>query len=256
MPFRIGADPEAFLVNKDGKYISSVGLIGGSKQSPLQLGDGFAIQEDNVAVEYNIPPCASAAEFVSAINVGLKHLRDRVSKYGLELKFSPSANFTPDQLDSYQAKVFGCEPDLNAWTMKFNKRPSTKDKSLRSCGGHIHIQTKADPFLVGRWMDAIAGLPFVTIDTDAKRRLLYGKAGAMRIKDYPGMEYRTLSNKWLETDDLKVLVFNWTKKATEIAEAGIEIPNKIGIKIRRAINTSDAKLADLTMKDVAVLVGK
>ncbi len=251
MTFRIGADPEAFLVNRDGKYISSVGLIGGSKQAPLQLGDGFAIQEDNVAVEYNIPPCETAEAFVSAINKGLEHLRVRVEKYGLELKFSPSANFTPDQLDSYQAKVFGCEPDLNAWTQKFNKRPGTKDKSLRSCGGHVHIQTTADPFLVGRWMDAIAGLPFVTIDTDAKRRLLYGKAGAMRIKDYPGMEYRTLSNKWLETDNLKIQVFNWTKKATELAESGLEISNKIGVKIRRAINTSDPRLAEIAMKEVA-----
>lgn len=255
MAFRIGADPEAFLVNREGKYISSVGLIGGSKAAPLQLGDGFAIQEDNVAVEYNIPPCATAEEFVKAINIGLNHLRVRVERYGLELKFSPSANFTPDQLDSYQATVFGCEPDLNAWTKKFNKRPNTKDKSLRSCGGHVHIQTEADPFLVGRWMDAIAGLPFVTIDTDSKRRLLYGKAGAMRIKEYPGMEYRTLSNKWLETDTLKVMVFDWTKKATEIAESGLEIPTRLGGRIRKAINTSDAKLADVAMKDVATLVG-
>ena len=68
----LGCDPEILLVNATGKYISSVGLIGGSKDFPRPIdGEGNAVQEDNVSVEFNTPPCKSSAStrsgFSSAI---------------------------------------------------------------------------------------------------------------------------------------------------------------------------------------------
>ena len=61
---RIGSDPETFLMDKAGKYISSVGLIGGSKDHPMSIGEGCFVQEDNVTVEFNTPPTANKQEFV------------------------------------------------------------------------------------------------------------------------------------------------------------------------------------------------
>ena len=64
MQFTIGADPEFFLM-KNKKYVSAVGMIGGSKNEPLALDkEGFAILEDNVSVEFNIAPCHNHEEQV------------------------------------------------------------------------------------------------------------------------------------------------------------------------------------------------
>ena len=55
----IGADPEMFLYNSEtGKFVSAIGLIPGTKENPFkpkELKKGFALQTDNVLVEFNIP---------------------------------------------------------------------------------------------------------------------------------------------------------------------------------------------------------
>jgi hypothetical protein len=47
--------------------------------------------------------------------------------------------------------------------------------------------------------DYLLGLPSLLEDNDTRRRELYGKAGACRLKSY-GPEYRTLSNYWIWDD--------------------------------------------------------
>jgi len=64
---RLGADPEVFLQDKNNKFLSVIGKIGAGKFDPLQIEDmpkGFTLQEDNVALEFGIPPAATADEFV------------------------------------------------------------------------------------------------------------------------------------------------------------------------------------------------
>ena len=239
--FRIGADPEVFLIDGNKKYISGIGLIGGSKEAPLVVGNGFAIQEDNVAAEFNIPPSQSARAFVANINKGLGFLEQRAKAAGLKLAFTPSVVFDEDQLQTDASRVFGCEPDLNAWTKKYNPRPKAKDPNLRSAGGHVHIESPSDPWELGRWCDIMLGIPMVLIDDDTRRRELYGKAGAIRIKNYPGIEYRTLSNRWLETDALKSWVFYNACEAAVAASKGEKIVG--GPQIRKCINTSDKEMA-------------
>ena len=55
MSFTIGADPEVFL-ERNNIPVSSIGKIGGTKYEPIHIQDGIFLQEDNVTVEYNIPP--------------------------------------------------------------------------------------------------------------------------------------------------------------------------------------------------------
>ena len=55
----IGADPECFIVvrdkhNGDTPY-PIVGMLGGTKDNPLVIADGYAVVEDNVMAEFNIP---------------------------------------------------------------------------------------------------------------------------------------------------------------------------------------------------------
>lgn len=242
MKISIGADPELFVVNINKKFISSIGKFGGTKKMPKSIGHGCFVQEDNVALEFNIPPSESKEKFVASINYALEELHKRARALNFDLAIVPSANFEKDQLRSPAAKEFGCEPDNNAWTLMENQRPKCDDKSLRSAGGHVHVGHKGfAPFDIARAMDLFLGVPSVSLDPDLKRRQLYGKAGAYRIKPY-GMEYRTLSNFWLKTDSLKEWVYDQTHKALHFLEIGNRLMTEEGNDIQACINNSDVNL--------------
>lgn len=256
MTITIGCDPELFLQNNLGEFKSAINLIGGSKLFPRIIReDGCAVQEDNVAVEFNIPPTTEVDKFVEAINFNLKYIEELVREKGLSLSITASANFGSKELRPRAAREFGCDPDYNAWTGRINPRPKSSDKSLRSAGGHIHVQTIHNPFYMARAMDLFVGVPSVLLDADTRRRELYGKAGACRPKDYPGVEYRAVSNFWIATDELKRWVFNQTQRAhewmnTQAAEFGyLEGESD---RIQECINTSNQELANQIMRDYGI----
>ena len=240
---RIGSDPETFLVDKQGNYISSVGLIGGSKDKPMPIGNGCSVQEDNVTVEFNTPPTNNPDEFINAINFNLDWITKRAAELNLSVVFTPSAEFDNEQLRTVAAQTFGCDPDFNAWNYGTpNPRPTSRNKNLRSAGGHIHIEApELDKFELTKAMDLFVGVPMLEFDTDARRRQLYGKAGAYRPKEY-GIEYRTASNAWLQSDDTKRWAFEQSQKAVQFVKAGKTIPDNLGDLIQQAINKSDASL--------------
>ena len=238
--FTIGADPEFFLRNNDG-LVSAIGKIGGSKQLPREISPvGHAVLEDNVAVEFNIPPSTSSREFIENLNFVLSYLRKNIGNLSFAEGVA-SASFPEDELNCPEAFIFGCEPDFNAWTGRKNKSPRADDFTLRSAGGHVHVGTDLDKIQVIRAMDLYLGVPSVLLDTDTRRRQLYGKPGAFRPKEY-GVEYRTLSNFWIWKDSLKEWVFRQTEKALDFVASGKEISSQSGIDIRRAINTGNANL--------------
>ena len=237
---RIGSDPETFLRDAAGKYISSVGLIGGSKDEPMPIGNGCSVQEDNVTVEFNTPPTNNPEEFVNAINYNLDWITRRASELNLSVVFTPSAEFDDEQLNTDAAQTFGCDPDFNAWEFgATNPRPRSKNRNLRSAGGHIHIEApELDKLELTKAMDLFVGVPMLKFDQDKRRRQLYGKAGAYRPKSY-GIEYRSASNAWLANDETKKWAFEQTQKAVEFVRAGKEIPDDLGDLIQEAINTSN-----------------
>ena len=236
----LGCDPELFLQTIQGKMISAVGLIGGTKEEPLPLEvPGCAVQEDNVSAEFNIPPSKTFQDFKNHIQYVIYHLDAKAHGMGLQLaRHVASHSFDKDQLTTWQAQVFGCDPDFNAWTERENPKPQSADFNLRSCGGHIHVGAKLDPVSVIRSMDLHLGVPSVSLDGDTKRRELYGKAGAHRRKPY-GVEYRTLSNFWIWSDELIEWAWEGTNKAVEFVQKGKVIPAQIGDHIQRAINLGD-----------------
>lgn len=229
--FKLGCDPEVFLANRDGRFIASCGKIGGTKQHPQplpELGDGFAIQEDNVAIEFNIPPSGSQREFTDNVSRAVKYIGDGVNTMlDLRLNLDVSAvSFPEDELVYPAAKEFGCDPDFNAWTGRKNPRPKATDPNLRSCGGHVHVgydKNLVDPRLLIRMMDAYLGVTSVLMDVDGvERRILYGKHGAYRDKPY-GVEYRTLSNFWIKHPRLTKWVWDNTERAFDAAVAQFPI---------------------------------
>jgi hypothetical protein len=238
---RIGSDPEFFL-QQNNNPVAVCGLINHDKWNPLQYPDmpnGYTVQEDNVAVEFGIPPASSAQEFVDH----MRKVKARFKKDFKHLTFSKlsAVVFPEDQLQHPMAKVFGCEPDFNAWTKNVNPKPNAANPSLRSAGGHVHVETKLEPFSVGRAMDCYLGVPSVLMDSGELRKQLYGKHGAMRVKPY-GMEYRVLSNFWCHEEKLMRWVWRNTKRALDFLEVGGSVDH-LHTEIKQCIDNNDKGLA-------------
>lgn len=218
---QIGCDPEAFIRDKrTGKIVSAHDLLPGTKEKPFKV-DGGAIQVDGTAAEFNILPAQTSTAFSKYINMVLGQLRQRLGD-NYELVFEPVARFDKEYFDKLppSATELGCNPDFNAWTNTVNPPPDASGDmyGVRTASGHIHIgwtkdQDPTDPShiadcnLVAQNLDYYLGLPSLMWDRDPTRRNLYGKAGAVRYKPY-GVEYRTMSNAWLRSEDLIRYVWN------------------------------------------------
>lgn len=239
----LGCDPEIFLVDANQNLISAIERIGGSKARPRtlkKLGKGFAVQEDNVALEYNIPPSASEAEFVNNVKTIMQYMSTDVVPKGLAFSRLSAAVFPDDQLQHPKALEFGCDPDFNAWTQTVNPRPKADNPNLRSCGGHVHIGGDiADVPALIRRCDLFLGVPSTLQDDGLLRRQLYGKMGAFRFKPFGG-EYRTLSNYWVFNDALISWVWRNTQLAMEAMEIPVEVDHDI---IAEAINNGNCDAA-------------
>ena len=249
--FTIGSDPEFFL-KKGEEVIPSLGLFGGTKENPKpvpQLGDGFFVQEDNVAVEFNIPACKSKEEFVDSI-LNIVNNSNLIMPKGVELFVASSYNFKAEQLDHPLLKEFGCSPDFNAWTYLDNPSPSCSDETLRSCGGHVAVGNKEfDNFQFARALDITLGVPSVFLDNDTKRRELYGAAGAFRHTPF-GIEYRSLSNFWTKTKETISFVYEGVERALDIlTEAEGYIPEEYGGIVQEAMNMGDISAANAICKE-------
>lgn len=239
--FTIGCDPEIFLKDQHNNFKSVIGLLGGDKWVPRKLSEvGHACLEDNVAVEFNIPPCDSFESFAAEVKRTMEMVKE-ILPANLHYDQSSAISFPETELACDAAWVFGCEPDYNAWTMEENPKPHADDKNLRSAGGHIHVGSdlaKTSPIEVVRAMDLFLGVPSVTLDEGTLRRKLYGGAGAFRPKDY-GVEYRTLSNFWIFKDELIHWAYQGTQRALDFVHSGKEIPEEHGNLIKECINNNN-----------------
>lgn len=240
MYFTIGCDPEVFLL-QNGNIKSAIGLIGGNKHHPLKISEvGHYILEDNVAVEFNIPPCNSMEAFEKEVTFTLNELKKKLKTY--DFSTESALIFPEEELKTADAWIFGCEPDYNAWDLTENEKPNCEEKNLRSAGGHIHVGSyiaQENPVDTIKAMDLFLGVPSVVLDTTGNtRRKLYGNAGACRLKEY-GVEYRTLSNFWIFNKDLIKWAYEGTKRALEFVYNKNTISEKDGNRIQNCINNGN-----------------
>lgn len=220
---QIGTDTEEFIVC-NGEIIASCGLIGGDKKFPVKIRNGN-MQEDNVLVEYAVDPCSTEDEFCEKIS----DVRSQVKEFLWNRRMSTVVQSSHDyeieylQMLGLPAVTMGCDPDYNAWTGAMNPSPNPY-QSLRTAGGHVHFSYTEHGVLpcpdkditarIIQMMDYVLGNWSLSLDKDNRRRTMYGKAGAFRFKEYGG-EYRTLSNFWIESDELRREVFRRTKFCVE-----------------------------------------
>lgn len=223
----IGADPELFVrgPGPGRPFISAEGLIPGTKDNPHPI-EGGAVQVDGMAVEYNINPCKTEDEFVELNNKVLTGLSKMIPNYTLVNKSYVTFSDSIWMNVSDKTKELGCDPDMNAYTGMMNPTPNADGVKFRTAAGHIHVGwtngMSADDYghaeackILAKELDYYLGVPSLFLDSSAdssKRRKLYGKAGAYRIKPY-GMEYRVLSNFWVGNEELMRWVFSNTKLA-------------------------------------------
>ena len=247
----IGADPELFIINtKTKKVVSAVGLIPGEKGNPWKSEDmpeGFGLETDNILAEFNIPPVKDGISFINNIQY-MQNYIDRFVKAinpDLGIRCAASQVVPVSELQSEQARMFGCDVDYNAYTQEPNEKPCGEATNTRSAGMHIHLgyeNPDVDTSLtLIKYLDAYLGVPSILKDKDKKRRTLYGKAGCFRLCDY-GCEYRVLSSAMMNSTARLNFVWEQLSKAICAFKCEMRLPSCIDVQ--NAINNSNTVLAE------------
>lgn len=265
--FTVGCDPELFLV-EEGKGVSAYGMVPGTKEAPYKTSHG-AIQVDGMALEFNTEPVAlpNFELFNQNIVRTIDDLLKEARKTGFKGAFSkdPVMVFDKEYMDSQpdDAKVLGCDPDWNAYTLELNPTPDG-NVDFRGAGGHIHLgwgsdiptdnaehlQICAD---IVKTLDATVGIFLTYIDRDPRRREMYGKAGAFRPKSY-GVEYRSPSNAWIWTKSRRKMVHKLVQYAVRTQQRG-GYGQPLYDDSRSAINSGDWLFAKQKMERLVRMNG-
>lgn len=246
----IGADPEVF-VKRNGVFVSGHTFPLGTKEQPTVIASG-AIQNDGLALEFNVIPSRTRVEFVGNCVRVYKDLEDivKVQDATATLSPTPTVYFGKDVLAALPKNVaaLGCNPDYNAYTREPNPTPNA-EYPFRTGSGHVHVgfteganvdtrDHMLDCCDIAAQLDYFLGLPSLLWDNDNQRRSLYGKAGAFRPKTY-GMEYRVLSNMWLTSEALMGFVYDRTVQAMEFLDNGDNFAEEYGMLAREIIDNND-----------------
>lgn len=249
--YTIGADIELFLQDKQtGEIVSAEGYIQGTKHEPFNFDPAnkyFATSLDNVLAEFCIPPVNNPFLFAQYVEKVVGYINSVIPEHLCTVAM-PSAVLADKYLQTENAQTFGCDPDLNVWLKRPNPKPEAKNKNLRSAGGHIHVGYANHSMQVSekivKAMDLFLGVPSVLQEPENERKSLYGKAGACRFKEEYGVEYRTISNYYLQSKEL----INWAYRSTErainfINDGNGEVLDDIGTLIQSAINDNNKVIA-------------
>lgn len=222
-----GADPEFFIVTKKGTVVNSdrffppeknkYEIKGGLKNKPMHL---FF---DGIQAEFNIWPHTCREWVLDDIWLLFKRVYELIGP-NYDISLQPCVKVRKDILRKAdpRARIFGCDPDYNAYTGEKNEILVDPDTHpLRYAGGHIHMSPefgnkKKEPFLASweeicksvKLLDILVGSLLVLLERDvaaATRRFMYGTAGCFRETEW-GIEYRTPSPFWLMAPEITSLV--------------------------------------------------
>lgn len=280
-----GCDPE-FFFSKNGKIIGAEkvlpadGLIYG-KTSP-QLGsiqkegtNGTVVGDseagkiiiDGVQAELNPRPNTCRANLGNEISLCFRQIYKDITRSELgkafDIDFSQTISVSEEELAtlSEKSKKFGCAPSKNTYLSEEESRIKVNPAVYRnrSAGGHLHIGVLdaesslsnlaiRNPEKLVPILDIILGNTSVLIDRsegNKERRKIYGRAGEYRTPPH-GLEYRTLSNFWLQNYALMSMVTGLSRQAVCIVADGIDKEFRSAVKINKitqAINNNDFDLA-------------
>lgn len=232
----VGGDPEIFLKDtKKGMHVSAHDLVPGTKKDPHKVKKG-AVQHDGLALEINIDPAETAAEFKENLSTVLEEARQILPSH-IQMDFSPVVDFDCKYFNSLPSTVkeLGCDPDFAGRTGARNRMPSRKRIGDTACTGAGHITlgwreggSALDPDhfwdcqQMARRLDLYFQHYRMLWDIDDRRSQLYGAGAAFRPKPF-GVEYRALSNAWLGKPEIWSWIFDSTKFVFEHAVQGKKV---------------------------------
>ena len=223
----MGSDPEFFIVSEDNTPISAVLIAEGTKEEPKDIGDGFFVQRDNLALEGNIPPAKTKEEFISSMKHLKKYFNDKLDIFGARITNIGEAEFPEYIAMTPEGQEFGCSQIIYGWhnnyydipnILEINSAdtPSLADSNVRTAGFHVHIgyeilendhkftKMMVDT-IIAKLFDLFLILPSQCMIKEPYRNSTYGLLGNYRSKPY-GIECRALSSYF--TDD-KFLGWVW-----------------------------------------------
>ena len=207
--FIIGSDPEFFCKNdRTGEYISLIPYINGTKKKPQDIDiKGCSQLRDGVSIELNIPPMPEFWMLHRIISDCIEYTNDWLKKIDSDyvLDITSSAKFKEDQLKHKEARVFGCEPAYNAYTLQECYRPEACTlNGLRTASYHIHYGWEKELSVeeLRKFIflnDLFLGFPAMYLDyTDKARKEVYGQLGEHRIKKLKMNYYNITENNRVE----------------------------------------------------------
>lgn len=268
----LGSDPE-FFYKKDGKVIGAEKVLGQlpNKQIGLGFGDSGKVIIDGVQAELN--PTASDCRESHLFFVGnlLRDVRKKLPP-GVTAHFDQLVDIDKSEMESLSknCQQFGCTPSFNVYGAQEVEVRDASKYFKRSAGGHIHLGYNNDmvratgilePSKLVPILDIIVGNTCVLLDRsegNKERRKNYGRAGEYRTPKY-GIEYRTLSNFWLDNYIVAHLVFGLCRQAVNYVANGMdkEILRLVDQKdIIKAINENDFDLALENFKKIVPILRK
>ncbi len=269
----LGSDPEVLLTKTDGTPWGAITTgVTGTKEEPQKVPRG-AIQVDGMALEFNIDPAEDLDSWVkntqSVLNSHIAHKAKAADLVISKKSILDYYKYMESESPSESETLFGCDPDFCADTMKENTMPDNDGSiTVRTAGGHVHIgmenwgslcmeDEKIAHSMAQRIiyiMDLVLGCWSVLEDDGVERKIMYGKAGAYRIKPY-GVEYRTLSNFWIFNVSYLTQVYERVSTALSSMHnfnTLCEFATNNRADIVKAINTNDKELATKLLKGVGV----
>lgn len=193
----IGYDAETFLRNSRG-YIPAERVLAGTKGRGTSIGKGVIAHPDNIMAEISSAAPFDAKNLMQRIKHDVNKLREHVAPVSVSIV--PQITVSQEWLDSCEnANEIGCDIDYQ------NGAPRNPIKSdtlglARYAGGHIHFDVDdcIAPDYAASVCDVMLAVACIAAgEQQGGRRKVYGLPGIYRPKSY-GVEYRTLSNFWLE----------------------------------------------------------
>jgi len=261
----IGADPEFFIANKHGKITAGNDYFP-DKYHPLVLRNGERIFYDGIPVEINPVQNICRETVLGSIHSCLRKVERKLKDSNGRIIIKSAVKVQREVIDNAapDARVFGCDPDVNAYTRRLNVCEIDASRHLyRYAGGHIHIGRHDPERKVGaeeklltepechiesiKFLDMIVGTMLLLLDNSSgskRRKILYGKAGNFRANDH-GLEYRTPTNVWLKSPLFSSLIFGMVKVSWALLLNGTykEITRRTEIEedeVRETLDNSDA----------------
>jgi hypothetical protein len=231
--FRIGSDPEIFVVSPEGQMIPAFLFLGDKKHPsktayPSNYG-GNPMYWDGFQAEFTTKADTCLGWHMDSIAAGMRGVYDAANaKFpGAKLSIQSVFDIPPEQLKfaEQQHVNFGCMPSFNAYGLKVNMAPARR-VPFRSAGGHIHFgigkisEKRAQPIV--KALDAILGVACVSLFAEIdcpRRRQLYGLPGEFRTPPH-GLEYRPLSNAWLCHPMISNMVIDLARKVIVLSQEG------------------------------------